>query len=80
MTLAVMTRATLGHTGRALAAGPGTVVVYLLLVAAVMARFCAEMVPELGQGLHVVSGLCWIGAFGGFAALYGPLLVRRAKA
>ena len=38
MTLAVMTRATLGHTGQALHAGPGTVLIYLFLIAAVVVR------------------------------------------
>ena len=76
MTLAVMTRATLGHTGRALTAGPGTTALYLLLIAAVMARLGAGLFPGIGQDLHLLSGLCWIGAFGGFVALYGPLLLR----
>ena len=76
MTLAVMTRATLGHTGRALTAGPGTAALYLLLIAAVMARLGAGLFPGIGQDLHLLSGLCWIGAFGGFVALYGPLLLR----
>ena len=76
MTLAVMTRATLGHTGRALTAGPGTAALYLLLIGAVTARLGAGLFPGIGQGLHLLSGLCWIGAFGGFVALYGPLLLR----
>ena len=80
MTLAVMTRATLGHTDRALEAGPGTVVIYLLLIAAVMARLGAGLLPGFGQELHLLSGLCWIGAFGGFAVLYGPQLLRAKSA
>ena len=76
MTLAVMTRATLGHTGRALTAGPGTAALYLLLIGAVTALLGAGLFPGIGQGLHLLSGLCWIGAFGGFVALYGPLLLR----
>jgi uncharacterized protein involved in response to NO len=58
MTLAVMTRATLGHTGQALQAG-----------------------VDAGQPeILLVGGLAWIGAFGLFVALYGPLLVtRRSK-
>ena len=75
MTLAVMTRATLGHTGRPLQAGPGTATLYLAVIAAVAARLAAGLSPGLGHELHVVSGLCWIGAFAGFAVLYGPLLV-----
>jgi uncharacterized protein involved in response to NO len=76
MTLAVMTRATLGHTGRDLTAGAGTTAIYLALLAAVAARRAAGLWPGEAGVLHAISGLAWIGAFGGFAALYGPLLLR----
>ena len=76
MTLAVMTRATLGHTGRELTAGAGTTAIYLALVAAVLARLAAGIWPGQASFLHALSALAWIGAFGGFAALYGPLLLR----
>jgi uncharacterized protein involved in response to NO len=76
MTLAVMTRATLGHTGQPLAAGPGTVAIYVALVAAVLARVAAGIWPGEAANLHAASGLLWIGAFGGFAFFYGPLLLR----
>ena len=72
MTLAVMTRATLGHTGRPLVADPMTVMIYVCLFAAVAARIGA---PYL-HGLTYVSGAFWLGAFGGFLYRYGPLLVR----
>ncbi len=76
MTLGVMTRATLGHTGRELTAGPGTTAIYLALIAAILARLAAGVWPERAGVLHLMSGLAWIGAFGGFAALYGSLLLR----
>lgn len=76
MTLAVMTRAALGHTGQELTAGPGTVAIYLALVLSVFARVAAGMWPELSGFLHMIAGLFWILAFGGFAALYGGLLLR----
>jgi len=76
MTLAVMTRATLGHTGRDLTAGAGTTAIYLALLAALLARLAAGLWPGEAGVLHAVSGLAWIGGFGGFAALYGPLLLR----
>jgi len=78
MTLAVMTRATLGHSGRALHAGRGTTLLYLALVAAVLARLAAGLWPAQAGGLHMLSGLAWLGAFAGFALLYGPLLLRAA--
>ena len=46
MTLAVMTRAVLGHTGRALHAGPWTTAVYGLATLAVFARAAFEIVPD----------------------------------
>jgi uncharacterized protein involved in response to NO len=76
MTLAIMTRATLGHTGQTLTAGAGTVAIYGALIVAVVARFAAGLLPELAPPLHMLSGLCWIGAFGGFAVVYGALLLR----
>jgi uncharacterized protein involved in response to NO len=75
MTLAVMTRATLGHTGQALGAGPGTVAIYLCLAAAVLVRVAAGVLPAEAGLLHAASGILWIGAFGGFAVAYGRLLL-----
>lgn len=80
MTLAVMTRATLGHTGRALTAGRGTMAIYAAVVVAVLARIAAGAWPEAADALHSLSGMGWIGAFAGFAALYGPMLLRPRQA
>jgi uncharacterized protein involved in response to NO len=76
MTLAVMTRATLGHTGQALSAGPGTVAIYAALVLAATLRVAAGAWPSAASLLYSLSGLAWIGAFGGFVAVYGGLLLR----
>lgn len=76
MTLAIMTRATLGHTGQRLTAGAGTVAIYGALILAVLARVAAGLWPHFAAPLHMLSGLCWIGAFGGFAVIYGALLLR----
>ncbi len=80
MTLAVMTRATLGHTGQALHAGPGTVAIYVALVAAVLSRVAAGIWPAAAAQLHAAAGIAWIGAFAGFALIYGRLLVKSAPA
>jgi uncharacterized protein involved in response to NO len=76
MTLAVMTRATLGHTGQALTAGRGTIAIYAALIIAVLARVAAGLWPDLAAQLHTLAGLGWITAFGGFAVVYGLLLLR----
>jgi uncharacterized protein involved in response to NO len=79
MTLAVMTRATLGHTGQALAAGPGTTVLYLALATAVAARIITGLWPTAASFLLDVSALAWILAFGGFVVIYGPLLMQSKR-
>ena len=76
MTLAVMTRATLGHMDRPLTAGAGTVAIYLLVILAALARIVAGVLPGEAALLQSLSGLAWIAAMAGFAVLYGRLLLR----
>ena len=76
MTMAVMTRATLGHTGQPLSAGAGTVAIFAALVLAVLARVAAGAWPDDAALLHLASGLLWLLAFTGFAVLYRGLLLR----
>jgi uncharacterized protein involved in response to NO len=76
MTLAVMTRATLGHTGQPLTAGFGTVAIYVALVLAVLVRIGGGLWPSEAAWLHGIAGICWILSFGGFCVVYGPLLLR----
>lgn len=76
MTLAVMTRSTLGHTGRALTAGRGTVAIYAAVICAALTRIGAGAWPEAAGTLHSLSGASWIAAFAGFAVIYGPMLLR----
>jgi uncharacterized protein involved in response to NO len=81
MVLAVMTRATLGHTGRPLTGGPGTTAIYLLATAAAALRVVAAFATALYLPLLIASGAAWIGAFLLFVALYGrPLLTPRLRA
>ncbi len=76
MTLAVMTRATLGHTGRDVTTTPATMVIYAAILVAAVARVAAPLVPALYSEMLVLAGLGWIVAFGTFALLYGPMLLR----
>jgi len=78
MTLAVMTRASLGHTGRPLVAGPGTVAIYVLITLAALMRVCAPLSPS-PLLLTSLAGAAWSAAFGLFALLYGPLLIRKKQ-
>ena len=75
MTLAVTTRATLGHTGQPLSADVATVAIYAALVLAVLARTAVGLWPDLSVVLHIFAGTAWIAAFGGFALTYGRALM-----
>ena len=75
MTLAVMTRATLGHTGRALAADRWTAAIYLFVATAAVLRIAASLLAEAYLPLLWAAGVAWIAAFGIFAVRYGRLLV-----
>lgn len=74
MMLAVMTRVSRGHTGRALTAPLGTVVIYAAMLVAAGARIGASLYPELTAVLLPVAGLAWVAAFAGFVFLYGRML------
>ena len=75
MTLGVMTRVSLGHSGRALTASRATIVIYVAIVLAaimrVIAPFCGSMLLML-----VASAVAWTIAFFGFVVFYGRFLVR----
>ncbi|GJM01815.1 MAG: short-chain dehydrogenase [Rhodomicrobium sp.] len=76
MTMAVMTRATLGHTGQALKAGAGTLGIYAAVTVAVLARLGAGFWPEAHVWLNMVAAIGWIAGFGGFSMIYGSLLLQ----
>ena len=78
MTLAVMTRATLGHTGRPLQAGAGTQAIYALVLVSALLRIAAAFVPS--TVLLEAAGLAWILGFALFVLLYAPLLALRKPA
>lgn len=80
MTLAVMTRATLGHTGRPLRATVWTSLAYLALILAAVLRPFAELIPTQYHLILSLSAVCWLLAFALFLAEYGPMLLSpRAK-
>lgn len=76
MTMAIMTRASLGHSGQALTAGPRVTAIYVLVLAAVLARFAASYGYGYEPLLHL-AGLCWIAGFLLFVAVFAPLLLGR---
>ena len=72
--LAVMSRASLGHTGRSLVASRAATGAYILLTLAAVSRVAAA----LGWGnqtiLLLLAGIGWISGFGLFLVEYGPIL------
>lgn len=75
MTLAIMTRASLGHTGRPLKASPWTALSYLALMVSAVIRPFAELLPSQYHLLLTVAGAGWLAAFGLFALEYAPILL-----
>lgn len=76
MTLAVMTRASLGHTGRERTADVWTSLIYLLVVSGALIRVLGPIVPGLPVFTVVVmSAVAWSAAFALFVLRYGPMLV-----
>ena len=75
MTLAVMTRASLGHLRQPLAASPGTQAIYVLALIAALTRIAAAFGGP--PDLLLFAGAAWIAAFAGFVVAYGPALVSR---
>jgi uncharacterized protein involved in response to NO len=75
MILAVMTRASLGHTGRDLKASPATVFLYLLVTAGAVMRVLASVgvIRNYDVALHV-AGTFWAGALLVFLIAYAPVL------
>jgi uncharacterized protein involved in response to NO len=75
MTLAIMTRASRGHTGRPQAAGRIEVLIYVLIKAAALTRVTGGLLPTLYQPLLMVSAGLWSAAFLAFVVVYGPMLL-----
>lgn len=76
MILAVMTRASLGHTGRELKANAPTVLLYVLVTTGAIVRVAASLgIGTYRVGMDV-AGTLWAGALILFLIAYGPILWR----
>jgi len=74
MMLAVMTRATRGHTGRRLKSSRMTNISYVLLGCVALVRPLAELVPALSTEILAAAAIGWTAAFGLFVVEHAPLL------
>ncbi|KAB2892363.1 MAG: NnrS family protein, partial [Burkholderiaceae bacterium] len=76
MTLAVMTRATRGHTGCPLEADRATVLIYILVHAGALLRVVAPLLPFDYLTVIAAAGGLWAAAFLLFLLVYVPMAVR----
>jgi len=77
LTLGMMARVSLGHSGRMLEPAPLMTWAFVAVNLAALIRVAQPLLfPSLyAQGM-IVAGVLWIAAFGLFAAIYTPILLR----
>jgi len=75
LTLGMMARVALGHTGRALKASNVIALAFVVInLAALFRVLLPALMPAWYHGFLVVSAYCWLAAFSLFAVHYGPIL------
>jgi uncharacterized protein involved in response to NO len=77
MTLAVMVRATHGHTGRELKAGALIKLIFACVLVSALTRIAHALgAPSPDVTLHIAA-FAWAFGFIGFAVYHAPMLLRR---
>lgn len=74
LVVGMMTRTTLGHTGRALRAGPAETAMFVLVQLGALARVAAALWTGPAAALLLASAACWSMAFALYALVYLPYL------
>ncbi|GBF26011.1 hypothetical protein MnTg02_01047 [bacterium MnTg02] len=76
MMMAIMTRAALGHTGRALVAPRPIALAYLLIsLTALLRAIGPSLAPRFYNELMFAAGVSWIIAFAIFVIIFAPILL-----
>jgi uncharacterized protein involved in response to NO len=77
LTLGMMARVSLGHTGRLLEPPPVMRYAFVAINLAALVRVALPLFfpTAYAQGM-TVSGLIWVAAFGLFVVVYAPMLLR----
>lgn len=77
LTLGMMSRVALGHTGRPLQVSPAITAAYVLITLATVIRLCTPFAAALHpvQALTHVAGALWAAAFIIYFAVYAPMLL-----
>lgn len=77
MTIGIMTRASLGHTGRTPHASPLMIASFVSLGVAALLRTLGPTVwPEYYPLIMAISGVLWISPFAVFSIIFWPILTR----
>ncbi len=81
VTLSMMTRVSLGHTGRSIHEPPPLMPLFLLLlvIGALVRVMFPALLPNFYSHWIELSQLMWISAFAGFVAVYLPILTRASR-
>ena len=77
MIIAVMTRASLGHTGNKLKASLGTTVLYIAISISALLRTVEPLLYNYNIILINLAGIFWSIAFGLFLFFYSPILLYK---
>lgn len=77
LTLGMMARVSLGHTGRALKSSNAIAIAFILINIAALFRILLPIaMPDWYENLIYVSTLFWLAAFSLFVFVYAPILTR----
>lgn len=77
LTLGMMARVSLGHTGYSLKASNAIAIAFILLNIAALFRVLLPIaMPAWYESLIYISTLSWLAAFSLFIFIYGPILTR----
>jgi len=75
MTLAIMTRASLGHTGRALKVSGATTLAYVMISMSALLRITVPaLIAEFYNEGMIAAGLLWVAAFATVSIVFWPVL------
>ncbi len=75
VTLSMLTRTSLGHSGRPLAATKTVTAIYALVLLGVLTRIAGEFLPDVEPLLHAAATF-WIMGFGLFAVSFVPVFFK----
>ncbi|MDX2464518.1 MAG: NnrS family protein [Porticoccus sp.] len=76
MILAMISRVSLGHTGRTLNVGTGMILGYIALIIATVMRVIPPLITSQLTPWYILSALCWLFAYVAFVWIYWPVLTR----